>query len=147
MWLIPHIVQNDWNPFTVLFQSLLSMLIGSPISKAVRWTEIYLVLWEIEKQTWHLSSQLCETKVHLQQNQGFLFFFFLQPRENRLCFLWEVLRGTCTSSFTFWSYKQDQTTSCKALNTLKEKNSYHLSQGVPQAEGESWPACFPPVTI
>lgn len=65
--------------------------------------------------------------------------FFSLPRENRLCFLWEVLRGTCTLSATFWNHKQDQTTSCKALNIVKEKLLLSLSQGVPQA-GETWPA-------
>lgn len=61
-----------------------------------------------------------ETKVHLQENQSFL-FFKKKSSEKTLCFLWEVLRGICTLSATFWSHKQDQTTYCKALNVVKEK--------------------------
>lgn len=126
---------DSWNNCPQWLKFLYSSL-TSPTSKAVK-SKIYLVWWEREKQTWQLSCLLFETKVRIQENWGFLFFSL--PRENRLCFLWEVLRGTCTLSATFWNHKQDQTTSCKALNIAKEKLLLSLSQGVPQA-GETWPA-------
>lgn len=55
--------------------SFLILLVGSPIAKTRRSKEIYLVLEEKE-QSWQFSSLLYETKEHLQENQGFLFFFF-----------------------------------------------------------------------
>ena len=98
----------------------LATLVGSSTAKAVRFEELSLVLWEKERQTWQLSSVLSETKAHLQENQGFLFFFFSWEKTDCVS-CGKFLEATAHRQPLGWSHKQDQTASCKALNIVKEK--------------------------